>query len=98
MQAMYTLPDTASVDDGSAIRGISYCQSRRKRLLDMVGALIGLITLMPIFALAALIVRIVDGVPPIFRQERFGYRGQPFTILKLRTLPVDEKPAAANPN
>jgi lipopolysaccharide/colanic/teichoic acid biosynthesis glycosyltransferase len=78
--------------------GIAYCQSWQKRLLDIVGAGIGLITLMPIFALAALIVRIIDGVPPIFRQERFGYRGQPFTILKLRTLPVDEKPTAANPD
>jgi lipopolysaccharide/colanic/teichoic acid biosynthesis glycosyltransferase len=42
-------------------------------------------------------VRLVDGIPPIFTQERFGYGGKPFTILKLRTLPVDEKPSAANP-
>jgi lipopolysaccharide/colanic/teichoic acid biosynthesis glycosyltransferase len=77
-------------------KSIVYCQSWQKRLLDIIGATIGLITLMPIFALAALIVRVVDGIPPIFRQERFGYGGQPFTILKLRTLPIDEKPSAVN--
>lgn len=76
--------------------GLVYCNSRSKRLLDIIGALIGFITLMPVFATAAVIVRLVDGVPPVFRQQRFGLRGVPFTILKLRTLPVDEIPAAAN--
>lgn len=91
MDAIYTTdePDHSQIS-------IAYCQSWQKRLLDIVGAIIGLIALMPIFALACLIVRIIDGVPPIFRQDRFGYRGQPFTILKLRTLPIDEKPSAVN--
>jgi lipopolysaccharide/colanic/teichoic acid biosynthesis glycosyltransferase len=80
----------------AAVSGLDYCNSRSKRLLDITGAIIGLITLMPLFALAALIVRVVDGVPPIFRQQRYGFGGVPFTILKLRTLPVDETPAAAS--
>jgi lipopolysaccharide/colanic/teichoic acid biosynthesis glycosyltransferase len=84
--------------EAGAKQGLLYCGSYQKRLLDIVGAIIGLIVLMPLFALAALIVRVIDGVPPIFRQERYGYGGQPFTILKLRTLPIDEKPSAATPD
>src|SRR5689334_4370233 len=97
MLSTHSALDSTSVDGCSSI-GIAYCRSRRKRLLDIIGALVGLITLMPVFAVAAVIVCIVDRVPPIFRQERCGYRGKPFTILKLRTLPVDEKPIAANPD
>lgn len=77
------------VNDTSS--GIAYCQSRVKRGLDIVGAIVGLILLMPVFLLACIVVRFVDHVPPIFRQERFGYGGKPFTILKLRTLPIIEK-------
>lgn len=69
---------------------IAYLNSRTKRILDIVGAIVGLIIGLPIFAVASLIVRIVDRVPAIFTQERIGYGGQPFTIIKLRTLPVDE--------
>jgi lipopolysaccharide/colanic/teichoic acid biosynthesis glycosyltransferase len=77
--------------------GIAYCQSHTKRLLDIGGALVGLVLLLPIFLVAMVIVRVVDGVPPIFRQARYGYGGQPFTILKLRTFPIDEQPSAVNP-
>lgn len=77
--------------------GLDYCNSRAKRTLDICGAIIGLITLMPVFIVAAVIVRFIDRIPPIFTQQRFGYGGKPFTILKLRTFPVDETPTAVNP-
>src|SRR5689334_11606640 len=88
IDVIYSVPD---------LKGIPYCNSRAKRLLDIIGALIGLITLMPLFIVATVIVRLIDRVPPIFRQQRFGYQGKPFTILKLRTFPFDETPAAVNP-
>ena len=69
---------------------IAYLNSRAKRILDIVGAIVGLFIGLPIFAFACVIVRIVDNVPPIFTQERIGHGGKGFLIIKLRTLPVDE--------
>ncbi len=69
---------------------LSYLTSRTKRLIDIVGGIFGLILGFPIFAVASMIVIFVDGVPPIFRQDRVGLHGEAFSIIKLRTLPVDE--------
>jgi lipopolysaccharide/colanic/teichoic acid biosynthesis glycosyltransferase len=74
--------DESSSD--ASLSGLVYCNSRAKRWLDIAGAVIGLATLMPVFALAALIVRFVDGLPPIYRQERFGFRRQ--TLYHPQTL------------
>ena len=49
---------------------------------------LGLAFGMPVFALAAIIVRVVDRAPFLFLQERIGLHGQAFTMYKLRTLPV----------
>ncbi len=57
-----------------------------KRLLDLVLTLPGLIVFSPVFALIALAVWINHGRPILFRQVRPGFRGQPFTILKFRTM------------
>ena len=40
----------------------------------------------PLLAFAALGVLVADGRPVLFRQERAGLRGKPFTMLKLRTM------------
>lgn len=92
-----TPKSTPQVAIKDSLSGILYCQSRLKRGLDIIGALVGLILLLPVFLLACVIVRLVDDVPPIFRQERFGYKGKAFTILKLRTLPIIEKAADTTP-
>ena len=57
-----------------------------KRALDIVVATIALILLAPLFALAAIAVRLDSRGPVIFRQTRVGQFGQPFTMLKLRTM------------
>ena len=53
---------------------------------DIVGALIALTLLSPIFGLIALAIRLDDGGPIIFRQRRVGRDGISFTIFKFRTL------------
>ncbi len=58
-----------------------------KRLLDIVGALVGLAVLAPVLAICTLAVRLESGRAGIlFRQQRIGRSGKPFTILKFRSL------------
>ncbi|MFC4496608.1 sugar transferase [Streptomyces ovatisporus] len=69
--------------------------SWRKRLLDLVLVTPALVLAAPVLAACALAVRLSDGPGVIFRQERVGLGGGPFTLLKFRTLrPADEKEAA----
>ena len=60
-----------------------------KRLFDLALGTALLLTAFPIMALAAVAIKIEDGGPMIFRQERVGYRGKRFRIVKLRTMMVD---------
>ena len=57
-----------------------------KRAFDVTGSLVLLAILAPVLAAAALAVRLGSGGPVLFRQERLGRQGRPFTILKLRTM------------
>jgi lipopolysaccharide/colanic/teichoic acid biosynthesis glycosyltransferase len=59
-----------------------------KRLFDVLLSLLCLIVLSPFILLFSLILLFSDG-PVIFRQERIGYGGRPFTIYKFRTMRVD---------
>jgi len=60
-----------------------------KRLFDMLGSVIGLVLLVPLFPLIALAVIINDGFPVIFRQTRIGAHGKQFTLLKFRSMCKD---------
>ncbi|MCO8120691.1 sugar transferase [Stieleria sp. TO1_6] len=57
-----------------------------KRVTDVVGSIVGIIVLSPIFLLAAIAVLLKDGRPIIFRQTRVGLNGSEFTIYKFRTM------------
>jgi len=57
-----------------------------KRVLDVVGASVGLVAFAPVIAATAVAVRVVMGSPVLFRQVRPGLRGKLFTILKFRTM------------
>ncbi len=59
------------------------------RAIDIVGALIGLIALAPLMLLTALMIRIFDPGPILFRQRRIGAGGQVFECLKFRTMVTD---------
>ncbi|MBM9435709.1 sugar transferase [Streptomyces bryophytorum] len=66
-----------------------------KRLLDAAVAAAALLCLAPVLAACALAMRLADGPGVIFRQERIGLHGRPFTLLKFRTLrPEDEHESA----
>lgn len=57
-----------------------------KRGLDIAAAAAGLIVLSPVLAWVALAVAVADGLPILFRQERPGLNGEPFVIVKFRTM------------
>lgn len=57
-----------------------------KRLFDIIGALVGLILFAPVFLLLAILIRRQMGSPVFFRQTRPGKDGQPFEMLKFRTM------------
>ena len=57
-----------------------------KRALDIVIASIALVMLLPLGLIAAICVKLDSPGPVIYRQTRIGQFGQPFTILKLRTM------------
>ena len=60
-----------------------------RRSVDALVAGVALILVAPVLALVALAVRLDSPGPVIFRQEREGYRGRCFTILKFRTMRAD---------
>jgi len=57
-----------------------------KDIADQSAALLALMLLSPLLAVAALLVRLRLGSPVLFRQQRPGYRGKPFGLLKFRTM------------
>ncbi|MDR6973971.1 exopolysaccharide biosynthesis polyprenyl glycosylphosphotransferase [Streptomyces sp. 3330] len=84
---------------GFSCRRLDMAARRRgslgKRLLDIAvsGAL--LLLLSPLLLVCAAVLRLTDGPGVVFRQERIGKDGRPFTLLKFRThRPVDEHEAA----
>ena len=60
-----------------------------KRLLDIMGAVIGLLVVGPVLLVLALLIRLESAGPAIFRQQRVGQGGRPFTLYKLRTMVQD---------
>lgn len=60
--------------------------SAAKRTLDLLGAGLLLLGLAPVCGFVALCVLLDDGRPLLFTQTRAGCRGEPFRILKFRTL------------
>ncbi len=59
---------------------------RVKRLLDVAGAMLGLAICALPMLLIALAIRMRLGSPVFYRQQRPGLHGQPFTLLKFRTM------------
>jgi len=66
--------------------GLSRSSLIVKRAVDLVGASIGLLILAPLFAVVAAAIRLDSRGPIFFRQPRMGHGGQPFTMLKFRTM------------
>jgi len=60
-----------------------------KRSLDLTVSALALLLLSPLFAIAAVAVRLDSPGPAIYRQRRAGQNGVPITVLKFRTMVND---------
>jgi lipopolysaccharide/colanic/teichoic acid biosynthesis glycosyltransferase len=63
--------------------------SALRRGVDVLVAVIGLVVAAPVLAALAVAVKLTSRGPALFRQPRVGRDGQPFTIVKLRTMRID---------
>ena len=68
-----------------------------KRLFDLVAALSALIALVPVLAVIAVAIKLSSKGSVIFKQERAGKGGRPFTFYKFRTMKIDVDPFGQSP-
>lgn len=66
-----------------------------KRLIDVFGALLGLLLLWPLLLVLTVAIRIDSRGPALFTQQRIGRWGRPFTLYKLRTMVKDAEKKGA---
>lgn len=68
-----------------------------KRVMDIVGSVIGIVITSPIMLIAAVLVKFSSPGPVIFKQERVGLHNKPFFMYKFRSMeqqsPMKEKKA-----
>lgn len=60
-----------------------------KRGLDLLVSALGLLVLSPLFAVIAIAIKLTSKGPVFFRQERVGQYGKLFTVLKFRSMYVN---------
>jgi lipopolysaccharide/colanic/teichoic acid biosynthesis glycosyltransferase len=66
----------------------SYRTMAVKRILDVVGSVVGLLLLLPVLPVVAVIIKLDSRGPIFFRQERVGRGGRAFRIFKFRSMVV----------
>ena len=65
---------------------LTAAQCATKRVLDLAASMAALVFLSPVFVGVALLISLDSRGPVLFRQRRIGYNGQPFQIVKFRTM------------
>jgi exopolysaccharide biosynthesis polyprenyl glycosylphosphotransferase len=60
-----------------------------KRCIDVAGSAAALLFLSPVFAAIAVAIKLSSKGPVLFKQQRLGQYGKPFTVLKFRSMRTD---------
>lgn len=71
-----------------------WLNSRRKRIFDVIVAVLASVIALPIIVVSAIGIRLTSPGSIFFRHQRAGHNGEPFIVLKLRTM--REMPKGAN--
>jgi exopolysaccharide biosynthesis polyprenyl glycosylphosphotransferase len=64
-------------------------QGLAKQVIDLAAAFVLLIPLAPLFLVVTLLIKLTSPGPVLFRQQRSGLNGRPFTMLKFRSMVSD---------
>lgn len=100
---IHLLPDMFDITSGSVkmnnIFGVllvelnldpmPFWQMKMKRLIDILISIIAIILLIPVYLTLAIVVKYSSKGPIFFTQERIGLNGNPFQIIKFRTMFID---------
>jgi exopolysaccharide biosynthesis polyprenyl glycosylphosphotransferase len=70
-------------------RSLTRTAAWTKRFVDIAVSSLLLMATAPVMAAIAVAIRVSDGGPAFYRQQRGGLSGKPFTMIKLRTMVVD---------
>jgi len=77
----------------SASRYHQRSQRLLKRSVDVVVSLAAIVLLFPVALCIAIVIKLASGGPVLFLQERVGYQGKLFKMLKFRTMAVNNDAA-----
>lgn len=75
--------------DTNTVDGMNYGERLLKRLGDIIGALLLIVILSPVFLTLFILQKVLNPGPVLYSQERIGRGGKPFRIYKFRTMIVD---------
>lgn len=64
-------------------------QKVTKRIFDIVASLMVIVLFSPLYLFTAIMVKLSSPGPVFYRQERIGKNGEPFNMLKFRSMYVD---------
>jgi len=85
---METLKGKELMDEGKYMN--NYCKGKSyfiiKRIIDLIGALLGVIILSPVMLITAVIIKLESNGHIIFTQERVGQNGKLFKMYKFRSM------------
>ncbi|MDQ3721172.1 MAG: exopolysaccharide biosynthesis polyprenyl glycosylphosphotransferase [Actinomycetota bacterium] len=91
------------VDDLEGLRvlgvrrfGLTRSSGYLKRAFDIVGAGLGLLSILPLLTLIAVAVKLDSRGPALFRQQRIGKDGRSFRMVKFRTMVADAEAKQAD--
>jgi lipopolysaccharide/colanic/teichoic acid biosynthesis glycosyltransferase len=71
---------------GFVFRSAALAQTTPCGVFERLTAVLLLLALLPLLAVVSAILYLFEGAPVLFRQTRYGREGQPFTLLKFRTM------------
>jgi exopolysaccharide biosynthesis polyprenyl glycosylphosphotransferase len=85
-----SLGDVAGIPVLSVSKGeLNPIQAAAKRAVDFVLSVLLAIVLSPVMGAIAIAIKLTSSGPVLFRQKRLGLEGEPFTLLKFRTMRAD---------
>src|SRR4029077_3694145 len=85
-------PDFTFYPDLAVHEESQWISTAAKRAVDVVGSIVALILLAPVFLAIALAVKATSEGPILFRQRRIGQFGKPFTFIKFRSMYANNDP------